>query len=146
MKTLRKQLGCATFRTFVVDPPTMLAFAAASTLVILKIAKQEPKKIIFWTCAIFQLCFWVLGPMMYFDHPFFASQGLGNDFMWNGYLMGARVVPLSWIPTYKSEAMNFIAMVGWIVQPFCLFLGYKLASQWAKKKGWASATADIRHD
>src|SRR5205809_1028901 len=139
MKTLTKKLGYTTFRTFVVDPPTMLAFGIAATLLILKTAKREPKKFIFWACAIFQVSFWVVGFMMYFDHPFFASQGLGNDFMWNGYLLGLRVVPRSWIPTYHSEAMNFLAMAGWIIQPFFLYWGVKLGTRWALKKRWAGA-------
>ncbi|MBI2071302.1 MAG: hypothetical protein HYT79_11990 [Elusimicrobia bacterium] len=122
-------LGRATFQTFVVDPPTMLAFGIGAALVAVKFLKGN-KKFLFWACVLFQLSFWIFGPMMYFDHPFFAKQGLGNDFMWNGYLMGLRVVPESMIPTYRYPLMNVLAAIGWLVQPFFLYWGARLGLRW----------------
>lgn len=136
-KWTNRVLGRATFQTFVVDPPTMLAFGIGAVLLAVKFFKGN-KRLIFVACAIFQLVFWVCGPMMYWDHPFFASKGTGNDFMWNGYLMGARVMPLSEIPTYHNPLFNTIAIVSWLIQPICLYWGVSLGWKLVRKLNWAS--------
>ncbi|MBI4669192.1 MAG: hypothetical protein HY747_08400 [Elusimicrobia bacterium] len=126
-------LGRATLRTFIVDPPTMLVFGIGAVLIAAKFLKGN-QKFVFWACAVFQLVFWIFGPMMYFDHPHFAAKGLGNDFMWNGYLMGLRVVPAEMIPTYTSPVMNVLAVIGWLVQPIFLYLGVCLGWRIFKTK------------
>ncbi|MEK7287981.1 MAG: hypothetical protein AAB091_05435 [Elusimicrobiota bacterium] len=132
---LNRYLGRATFQTFVVDPPTMLAFGIGAVLLAAKFFKGN-KRLVFILCAVFQLIFWVCGPMMYWDHPFFASQGMGNDFMWNGYLMGLRVMPISSIPTYQNSLFNAIAIISWLIQPLCLYFGVTLGRRLAQKLGW----------
>ncbi|MEK6543991.1 MAG: hypothetical protein AABZ44_06105, partial [Elusimicrobiota bacterium] len=64
----------------------MVLFGLAAVLVSVKFLKSN-KRFIWAVCAVFQLIFWIAGPMMYLDVPFFAKQGTGNEFMWNGYLM-----------------------------------------------------------
>lgn len=117
--------------TFIVDPPTMLVAGAAFAWLGAKFLRPRLREgswlrenVVLLLCAAFQLSFWVLGPMMYFDVPFFARQGLGNDFMWNGYLLGYKVVRD--IPTYHSARMNALAVAGWLVQPFFLWFGVQL--------------------
>ncbi|MBI4369385.1 MAG: hypothetical protein HY547_04070 [Elusimicrobia bacterium] len=133
-----RYLGRATFQTFVVDPPTMLAFGIGVVLLAAKFFKGN-KKFILGACVLFQLLFWICGPMMYFDAPFFADQGTGNDFMWNGYLMGFRVVPESAIPTYRSPIHNAIAVISWLIQPLFLYWGVKLGWQLARRFKLASS-------
>lgn len=116
--------------TFVVDPPTMLIAGACFVFVSVRFlmrrfGRPAGRRMLFALCAVFQLVFWVLGPMMYFDHSFFASRGLGNDFMWNGYLLGARVVDTT-VPTYHSPLWNAVAVLSWLVQPLFLWLGVQL--------------------
>jgi hypothetical protein len=116
--------------TFVVDPPTMLlagvVFVGVTVRWIMpRIGRQAGRKVLFGLCAAWQLAFWVLGAMMYFDVPYFAERGLGNDFMWNGYLFGLQVVDTT-VPTYKSMGWNALAFLGWAVQPVFLWLGVQL--------------------
>lgn len=110
----------------------MLLFGAGATLLAEKFVKNN-KKFVLAACAVFQLIFWIAGPMMYFDHPFFAKQGLGNDFMWNGYLMGLKAVQAQYIPTYHNALFNTLALIGWLTQPLFLYwgvqLGYKIAAK-----------------
>lgn len=118
--------------TFVVDPPTMLiagvVFAGVGAKWIrprLAEGSWLRRNVVFLLCAAFQLVFWTLGPLMYFDVPYFAGRGLGNDFMWNGYLMGLKVVDTT-VPTYHSPLWNAVAVLGWLVQPLFLWLGVQL--------------------
>ena len=113
--------------TFIVDPPTMLVAGIAFVFLTVRFimprtGRATGRKVLFGLCAAFQLFFWVLGPMMYFDVPFFAEQGLGNDFMWNGYLLGFKLVDTT-VPTYHSCGWNALAVLGWLVQPLFLWLG-----------------------
>ncbi len=131
MKKSSAGLGLGLLPTFVVDPPTMLVAGFAFAYIGVHVLKPRlagwwRDNIILVLCVLFQAVFWILGPLMYWDHPFFAAQGLGNDFMWNGYLMGFTVVDTT-IPTYHSAGLTALAVFCWLIQPLFLWLGVQAA-------------------
>lgn len=81
-----------------------------------------------WTFPLTLLLMWVGGLMPYFNliyppdvyfgiFPESVVGVLGNDFMWNGFLLafrGARLVPLELIPTYKYFIFNIYAVLYWL--------------------------------
>lgn len=124
---LKRPAGIAFLPTFIVDPPTMLvlgAFYAVLGVHFLRprLSGRLKEHIVAALCVPTTLSFWILGAMMYWDLPFFASRGLGNDFMWNGYLLGFMAVDTT-IPTYHSEGWTALAFFLWAVQPLFLWLG-----------------------
>jgi hypothetical protein len=113
--------------TFIVDPPTMLVAGAVFAWLGDKFLRPRMKEgplrdnVVLLLCASFQVFFWVSGSLLYFE---VIGKGYGNDFMWNGYLMGYKAVKS--IPTYHSGFYNGLALAGWLVQPFFLWLGVQL--------------------
>lgn len=123
---MRKAKAGVFLPTFVVDPPTMLVLGALYAVVGVHWLKPRlsgwwKENIVSALCVPTTLGFWVIGALCYWDHPFFTARGLGNDFMWNGYLMGFKVVKA--IPSYDSTGLTALAMLLWAIQPLFLWLG-----------------------
>lgn len=84
-------------------------------------------KLELWTFPLTFLLMWTLGMIPYFNwmYPPDVYFGIfsesvvgvtGNDFMWNGFLLGfgLRVVPSEFIPTYHYAIFNIYAVLYWL--------------------------------
>lgn len=103
------------------------------------------------------LSLWILGSLAYWD--FISSGGAyfglvpeswigtpdGNDFMWNGFLirlLGTRVVPLSFIPTYNFclTPLNVSLLTLWSI---VIEIGEPAVLWWAILKGQAHSKVPL---
>jgi hypothetical protein len=122
-----KKKGAFVLPTLIVDPPTMLVlgllYAVAGVHWLRpRLSGWWKEHVVSLLCVPTTLGFWIVGAMCYWDLPFFAERGLGNDFMWNGYLLGFQLVDTT-VPTYRSAGWTTLAILLWAVQPVFLWLG-----------------------